>query len=136
MITSLLEGSMGTLLGNIFAVVLIVIAGLLGAISLEASAITFIVIPYGFWLLLSLMNFSASRTISEAFQMCLSEVELQAFRRYNIHIGAPGTDEIFAALLNLLRLADLFGLVCLHGKATMFLPGYRLRSSLYPRALS
>jgi hypothetical protein len=96
---------MGTLLGNILAAVLIVVAGLFGFISLEASTITFIVVAYGFWLLIVGMNFSAGRTISEPFRICLSKDELGAFRRYNIHIRAPGAGEIFSAFLNLLRAA-------------------------------
>jgi hypothetical protein len=51
------------------------------------------------------MNFSAGRTISQAFHMCLDEAELRAFRRYNVHVRAPGAGEVFSALLNGLRLA-------------------------------
>lgn len=106
MIKTLLEKrSMGTLLGNMLAAVLILIAGLLGFISLKTSTMIFVVISYGFWLLIVLMNFSAGRTISGAFQLCLSEAELRAFRRYNVHIRTPGAGEICSALLNLLRLA-------------------------------
>jgi hypothetical protein len=95
----------GTFLGNILAVVLIMIPGMLGFISLEASTIAFIVISYGVWLLVILMNFSAGRTISQALQMCLDEAELRAFRRYNVHVRASGAGEVFSALLNGLRLA-------------------------------
>jgi len=96
---------MGTLIGNLLAVVLIVVAALMGFISLETSAIIFAVIAYGFWLLTVAVNFSVSRVISENFQRCLSEAELRAFRRYNVHIRTPGAGETLSALLNLLRLA-------------------------------
>lgn len=95
----------GNMIGNVLGLLLIVACGLVGFVSLEASAIAFIAVAYGLWLLTMAMNYSNGRAISDEFKRRLLSHEVKAFQQYGIHVRAPGAGAIFSALLNLLRLA-------------------------------
>ena len=93
----------GSMLGNIAGVVLTIIIALTGIISFQVSAITFISVSYGLWILFFACNFSLGRTIDPVFQRLLTKDQLRAFRTYNIHIRGSGAGEIVSALLNFFR---------------------------------
>lgn len=99
----------GNFLGNLLGAVLAVVAALTGFISLEASVIAFAAIAYGFWLCVVAFSFSLGRVTSEGFKadLNLTKAEIRAFRRYNMHIIAPGAGESVSAMFNLLRLAGV-----------------------------
>ncbi len=114
----------GNLLGNLLGVVLIIVASLIGFVSLKASAITFTAIAYGLWgwirymnSLLGRMNSLLGREVSDSFLSLLLAEELRVFQYYNIHIRFPAAGEMCSALLNLLRLAGFVwaGLCVWHG---------------------
>ncbi len=96
---------MGPLLGNLIAAILTAIAALIGLYSLQASAISYVVVAYGSCLLVAISNYYLGHSISNEFQQRLNKSELRAFRRYNVHVRAPAAGEIFSAWLNLLRFA-------------------------------
>ena len=108
---------MGTQLGNLFAVILVIGAALMGLVSLKASAISFATIAYGFWALIAFANFYVGRSINETFRKGLSDGELRAFRQYRVYIIAPASGEAFSALLNFLRVCGFVwaGLCAWHG---------------------
>jgi hypothetical protein len=96
---------MGTMMGNILSIVLVIIIALTGFISLQFSAIAFLVVIYGIWVLCFAYNFSLGRLISSELETQLSQNELRVFRNYNIHIRGPAFGELVSAFLNLFGFA-------------------------------
>jgi len=96
---------MRTLIGNLFGIVFVTVPALMGFISLEASVISFVVIAYGYWLIiLSISFFLTSGELVQELRGQISDAELRAFRRHYVHIVTPGAGEVISGLLNFLRL--------------------------------
>lgn len=98
---------MGNLIGNLVGLFVIAGAAALGFISLEVSVRGYLIITYGFYALLYTQALVVGRAISTEMSATLNTEEQRAFRRYNVHIRAPGAGEIISAFLNLLRIAGL-----------------------------
>lgn len=105
---------MGTMVGNIFALIIIVASGLVGFVSLEASSITFIVIAYLLWLLILLQNLFTKPAKDAPLCQLLHPEEVEVYQRYHLHFWFPGGAQAYSALLNGLRLAGfIWGGLCL-----------------------
>jgi hypothetical protein len=105
---------MGNMLGNIIGAVLILIAALFGCMSLVASAIAFLTIVYGSWLLVLGSNMATRPNKRSKGRLLLSPEEFKAYRKYHMHLRFPGASEAYSAALNALRIAGiLWAVLCL-----------------------
>ncbi|MDD2661772.1 MAG: hypothetical protein PHY54_19160 [Methylococcales bacterium] len=105
---------MGTMMGNFFALIVVVASALVGSVSLEASAITFVAIAYALWLIILLSNFFTKPSKDAPFCQLLYPKEIEAYRTYHLHFGFSGAAQAYSALLNGLRLAGfVWGGLCL-----------------------
>ena len=105
---------MGTMLGNIIALIVIVVSGLVGFVSLEASSITFVVLAYLLWLLIMLSNIFTKPVKDAPLCQRLYPQEIEVYQRYHLHFWFPGGAQAYSALLNGLRLAGfIWGGLCL-----------------------
>lgn len=91
---------MGTMLGNIIALIVIVASGLVGFVSLEACAITFVVIAYLLWLLILLSNFFTKPAKDAPLCLRLQPEEIEVYQKYHLHFWFPGGAQAYSALLN------------------------------------
>ena len=98
---------MGTMLGNVFALIIIIASGLVGFISFEASATTFVITAYFLWLCILLSNHFTRPAKDAPLCKRLSPEEVKAYQRYHIHFRAPGSAQAYSALLNALRFAGI-----------------------------
>ena len=105
---------MGTMLGNIVALIVIVASGLVGFVSLEASSITFVALAYILWLLIMLSNIFTKPAKDAPLCQHLFPQEVEVYQRYHLHFWFPGGAQAYSALLNGLRLAGfVWGGLCL-----------------------
>lgn len=98
---------MGNMLGNIIGNVLILIAALLGFVSLAASAIAFLAIAYGIWLIVLGSNMAMRPNEHSTGWLLFSPEEREAYRKYHMHIRLPGAAEAYSATLNAFRIAGI-----------------------------
>ncbi len=98
---------MGTKMGNLLALPLIVISALVGFVSLEASSVTFLGIAYLAWLyVLSTHFFTKPPTDTPMCQRFTAE-EIRAYLEYHSYIWHAEGAAIYSSLLNALRFAGL-----------------------------
>ena len=76
---------MGTMLGNIVALIVIVASGLVGFVSLEASSITFVALAYILWLLIMLSNIFTKPAKDAPLCQHLFPQEVEVYQRYHLH---------------------------------------------------
>jgi hypothetical protein len=108
------EAEMGTMLGNIVALVAIAISSLVGLVSLEASSITFIAIAYLLWLLILLSNIFTKPSTTAPLCHLLQSAEIEVYEKYHLHFWFPGGAQAYSALLNGLRIAGfVWGGLCI-----------------------
>jgi len=105
---------MGTMAGNIFALIFIVVSALVGLVSLEASSITFVVISYSIWLIILLSNFFTKPSKEVPLCQIMLPREVETYRKYHMYFFASGAAEAYSALLNGLRIAGfVWGGLCI-----------------------
>ncbi|VAW28982.1 hypothetical protein MNBD_BACTEROID06-454 [hydrothermal vent metagenome] len=105
---------MGTMVGNLFALIIIAASALVGFVSLEASATTFVAIAYLLWLLVLLSNLFTKPSKNSPFCNHLQPQEVEVYQRYYLHFWYPGGAQVYSALLNGLRFAGIiWGGFCL-----------------------
>lgn len=105
---------MGTMLGNFIALIMVVASSLVGFISLEASAVTFVAIAYVLWILVLLPNIFTKPSKDAPLCRLMHPKEIETYRRYHLHFWFPGASQACSALLNGLRLAGfIWGGLCL-----------------------
>ena len=105
---------MGTMVGNILALIVIVASGLVGFVSLEASSITFVAIAYLLCLLIMLSNIFTKPAKDAPLCQLLRPEEIEVYQRYHLHFWFPGGAQAQSALLNGLRVAGfVWGGLCL-----------------------
>lgn len=105
---------MGTLSGNILALVIIVASSLVGFVSLEASTLTFVFLAYLLYAVAFLLNFSTKPVKDNPFCQHLSNHELEVYKKYHLFLWFPGAAEALSALLNALRVSGfIWGGLCL-----------------------
>lgn len=98
---------MGTILGNILAVIFIIVAALMGFVSLETSLVTFLIISYGSWLLITILNLLTSPPGSTEFSQLLNQEEREVYKRFHFYYWAPGLAEALSCMLNDFRLVGI-----------------------------
>lgn len=98
---------MGTLLGNLLALIFIIIAALVGLHSLQASLATFLAFGYSAWLLLTAVDISTRPPQNGELTLLLPPEQQDAYRRYHLFLWAPGAAEAFSSTLNNFRLAGV-----------------------------
>ena len=108
---------MGTILGNLLALVVIVIAALFGFVSLQISSAIFVALSYLVWALVMSADVFTKPGKSLPFCSLLSAKEVDIYRTYHIHFWAPGAAQAFSAFMNGLRIAGfVWGALCIwHG---------------------
>jgi len=105
---------MASRIGNVWALVFIVMSALVGLVSLEASTILFVIIAYTIWLIIMLTNLFSKPSKSTPFCQLLCPNEIEVYRRYYIYFGFSGAAEASSALMNGLRMAGfVWGGLCL-----------------------
>lgn len=105
---------MGTMIGNILALLLIIVIALVGLVSLDVSTITFITISYSLWLIVFLFNFFTNPSKGAPLCQLLMQEEIETYRRYHLYFWFPVVAEAYSALMNGLRVAGfIWGVVCL-----------------------
>ena len=105
---------MGTMIGNVFTLIIIGVSVLIGSSSLETSTITFVAIAYVLWLILLSMNFATKPSKEVPLCRMLNPDEIEVYQRYHLYFLASGAAEAFSSLLNGLRLAGfVWGGLCL-----------------------
>lgn len=98
---------MGTIFGNLIALLIIIISVVTGLFSFEYGAIGYASVAYAVWALLWMANFYTKPRRDAPFCSLLTQVEIDAYRNYHTYIWFPGAAQAFSALLNALRLAGL-----------------------------
>jgi hypothetical protein len=105
---------MGTMIGNIFAIIVIVVSGLVGLFSLEASSITFISFAYLLWLFILFSNIFTKPAKDAPLYKFLDPQEIEVYLSYHLHFWFPDGAQAYSALLNGLRFAGfIWGGLCL-----------------------
>lgn len=105
---------MGTVVGNILALLFIFAAGVVGFISLQASTITFLVIAYGFWLVIFATNIFTTPAKDVPLCQMMQEEETDIYRRYHVFLWYPGAAQAYSAFLNGFRIAGfVWGGLCI-----------------------
>lgn len=98
---------MGVFVGNFLGLLVVLIAVGLGYDSLETASIWFLGIAYGLWLLFLVMDISTRPRFDAPFCLKLESNERMAYRRYHVAIDFPLAGQVYAGLLNFLRVAGL-----------------------------
>ncbi len=96
---------MAGLLGNIFALIIIVVAGLFGFSSLELSTLIFISLSYGLWLLAAVFSFISKPSKDADICLTMTPMEVEAYRRYSLYLLSSLSAQMLSAMMNLLRIA-------------------------------
>jgi hypothetical protein len=113
----------GTIIGNLFAIIPIAVSGLVGLVSMKASSITFIAVSYTLWLLVCMVDTFTRPSQINSFSLLLTDAENDVYRRYHLHFWFPPAAQAFAALLNVLRFAGfVWGALSVY-KGLFFLGG-------------
>ena len=101
---------MGTMIGNLLALVVMVVCAATGFFSFRAGAILHCTVAYMAWVVLKASEV-ATRPARDpamsdvAFRFPLTPTEMNAYRAYHTYLIAPGAGQAFSAFLNGLRLA-------------------------------
>ncbi|WP_321389710.1 hypothetical protein [Emcibacter sp.] len=105
---------MAGIIGNVFAFIGIVVAALIGFYSLQISAIVFVCMAYGLWLLAMCYIFLLKPSKDAEICSLMKEHEIEVFRRYWLYILFPLPAQALSAMMNLMRLAGfVWGGICL-----------------------
>lgn len=98
---------MGVFVGNFLGLLVIAVTVAFGHESLQKATMIFICAAYGIWLLFLIMNL-ASRPKSDApFCRELEPADAKLYRHYHTAIDFPLPGQVYAGILNFLRVAGL-----------------------------
>ena len=105
---------MGSVVGNVLALVAILVSAGFGYVSFELALVIFLSIAYGLWLIILGSDLVKRPDRNQPFSLNLDEDLFKAYRRYHVAIDFPIAGEVYAALLNMLRVSGLvWGSLCL-----------------------
>lgn len=96
---------MGTMIGNIISLIIILATALLSFISLKISAISFIAVAYLAWLLIFISNFFTKPSKNSNIYKVLSQKEFESYQKYHLHFWFPSAAQAYSALMNSFRTA-------------------------------
>lgn len=105
---------MGNALGNIGALLLVIIAAAISFFSFATGSAIFASAIYAIWLFIWIGDLFTRPPRDTSLALLLSPVELEAYRTYHTFLQFPGAAQALSAFLNLLRLAGIvWGGICL-----------------------
>ena len=99
--------SMGLLVGNFLGLVLILIGVGLGYDSLQLTSRLYLGTSYGLWLLFLVANLTSRPKQDSDFCKTLTADAVSVYRRYHVAIDHPMAGQVYAGILNFLRVAGL-----------------------------
>ena len=98
---------MGLLVGNFLGLVLILIGVALGYDSLQLTSRLYLGTSYGLWLLFLVTNLTSRPRQDSDFCKTLTADAVSVYRRYHVAIDHPMAGQVYAGILNFLRVAGL-----------------------------
>lgn len=98
---------MGIFVGNFLGLVAVLVAVGFGYQSLEFSTYLFLGIAYSLWGIFLVMDFATRPRTDTPFCRVLASNERTVYRRYHVAIDFPLAGQVYAGLLNFLRVAGL-----------------------------
>lgn len=98
---------MGIFVGNFLGLLIISVTVALGYESLPKATQLFLGTAYGVWLLFWIMNISSRPKKDAPFCKTLSPENVKLYRHYHTAIDFPLPGEVYAGILNFLRVAGL-----------------------------
>ena len=105
---------MPEIVGNVLGILFSLIAGGIAYASFEKGVMVFLAIAYGLWIIILISDFGKRPRMEDPFCERLSPDLLKAYRRYHVAIDFPMAGQVYAALLNMLRvLGLLWGGLCI-----------------------
>lgn len=98
---------MGIFVGNFLGLIVITLAVALGYESMAKAALIYLGMAYGLWLLFLVTDFATRPKEDAPFCQTLEGQERSIYRRYHVAIDFPLAGQVYAGLLNFLRVAGL-----------------------------
>lgn len=99
--------SMGNALGNIAALLVISVAGIIAGFSFRSGSIALAVAAYGLFFFVWLGDMLTKPSRGSQVGLLLSGSEITAYRKYHTYLMFPAAGQALSAFLNLLRLAGM-----------------------------
>lgn len=98
---------MGIFVGNFLGLLAVLAAVGFGYESLTLSSYLYLGIAYGLWLIFLIMDLATRPKVDAPFCRELASNEQVIYRRYHVAIDFPMAGQVYAGLLNFLRVAGL-----------------------------
>jgi len=98
---------MGIFVGNFLGLLIVSLTVAVGHESLAKAALLFLGTAYGIWLLFWIMNISSRPKVDAPFCQTLAADDLKLYRHYHTAIDFPLPGQVYAGILNFLRVAGL-----------------------------
>jgi hypothetical protein len=98
---------MGIFVGNFLGLLIVSVTAALGYSSLAKATLLFLGTAYGIWLLFWIMNITSRPKVDAPFCKTLSPEDLKLYRHYHTAIDFPLPGQVYAGILNFLRVAGL-----------------------------
>lgn len=98
---------MGIFVGNFLGLLIVTITVALGHESLAKATLFFLGTAYGVWFLFWIMNITSRPKANAPFCLTLAPEELKLYRHYHTAIDFPLPGQVYAGILNFLRVAGL-----------------------------
>lgn len=98
---------MGIFVGNFLGLLIVTLTVALGYESLTRATLLFLGSAYGIWLLFWILNITSRPKLSAPFCQTLEPPELKLYRHYHTAIDFPLPGQVYAGILNFLRVAGL-----------------------------
>lgn len=99
--------AISTMLGYVFALVVIALTALVGFYSVEYSVISYIILSFAVLLLTLMVDFLTKPSKQLPFCLSLSPPEVKAYQRYHFYLSKPKASVFISSLFNALRFAGL-----------------------------
>jgi len=105
---------MPEIVGNVLGILFSLIAGGFAYASFEKGVMIFLAIAYGLWIIILISDIGKRPRKEDPFCRQLGPDLFRAYRRYHVAIDFPMAGQVYAALLNMLRvLGLLWGGLCI-----------------------
>ena len=98
---------MGIFVGNFLGLLIVTITVAMGYASLAKATLFFLGTAYGIWLLFWIMNITSRPKADAPFCKTLGPQDLKLYRHYHTAIDFPLPGQVYAGILNFLRVAGL-----------------------------
>ena len=98
---------MGIFVGNFLGLLIVTVTVAFGHESLARASLLFLGTAYAVWLLFWIMNITSRPKVDAPFCQSLATEELKLYRHYHTAIDFPLPGQVYAGILNFLRVAGL-----------------------------